>query len=50
LENPNGGDHLEDVGVTEKAVQWILGTQGGKVWTGCTWFSIGTSGGPLWKR
>jgi hypothetical protein len=26
-------------------LKWILGKQGGKVWTGCIWLRIGTSGG-----
>jgi hypothetical protein len=25
----------------------ILGKWGGKMWTGCLWLRIGTSGGPL---
>jgi len=24
--------------------EWILGKQGGKVWTGCIWLRIGTGG------
>jgi hypothetical protein len=26
-------------------LEWILGKQGGKVWTGCIWLRRGTSGG-----
>jgi hypothetical protein len=25
-------------------LEWILGTWGGKLWTGCNWFRIETSG------
>jgi hypothetical protein len=28
-------------------LEWILGKQGRKVWTGCSWLRIGTSGGLL---
>jgi hypothetical protein len=28
-----------------KISEWILGKQGGKVWTGFIWLRIGTSGG-----
>jgi hypothetical protein len=39
---------LEDLGVDRKiTVEWILGKQGGRLWTGCIWLRIGTSGGPL---
>jgi hypothetical protein len=38
-------DHSEDVGIDLKIIlHQILGTQGGKVWTGCIWLKIGTSG------
>jgi len=38
----------EDLGTNGKIIlEWILGKQGGKVWTGCTWLRIGTSGGLL---
>jgi len=38
-------DHLEDTDVDEKIkLGWILGKEGGKVWTGCTLLRIGTSG------
>jgi len=33
--NLKGRDHLEDLGVDGKIIlEWILGKQGGKVWTG----------------
>jgi hypothetical protein len=36
---------LEDLGKDEKIIlDWILGKLGGKVWTGCIWLRIGTSG------
>jgi hypothetical protein len=41
-------DHLEDLGVDEKIKsELILGKYGGKMWTECRWFRIGTSGGLL---
>jgi hypothetical protein len=48
LEGLKGIDHLEDISVDEKIIlEWILEKYGGKVWTGCTWLRIGTSGGSL---
>jgi len=39
---------LEDVGVDGKIIlEWILGKQGGKVWTGFIWLRIGSIGGSL---
>jgi len=29
-------------------IKWILGKQSGKMWTGCIWFRVGTSGRLLW--
>jgi hypothetical protein len=29
-------------------LEWNLGKQGGKVWTGCIWLKIGTNGGISW--
>jgi hypothetical protein len=47
-ENRKGRDHSEDLGVDGKIIlEWILGKQGGKVWTGLIWLRLGTSGGPL---
>jgi hypothetical protein len=41
-------DHTEDLGVDGKIIlKRILGKQGGKLWTGCIWLRIGTSGRPL---
>jgi hypothetical protein len=41
----NVRDHSEDVGVDEKIILGlILWKQVGKVWTGCIWLKIGTSG------
>jgi len=44
--NLNGRDHLEDLGTDGKirVVQWILGKEGGKVWTGFIWLRIWNSG------
>jgi hypothetical protein len=48
LEIVKGKDHLEDLGVDGKIILvWILSTSGGKVWSGCAWLRIGTSGGLL---
>jgi hypothetical protein len=41
-------DHFGDTGVDGKtALKQILGKQVGKVWTGCIWLRIWTSGGLL---
>jgi hypothetical protein len=45
LDNLNGRDHLEDPDVYEKTIsEWTLGKYGGRVWTGCIWLRIETSG------
>jgi len=42
---------MGDLGVGGKILlERILGKRGEKVWTGCIWLRIGSSGGPLWKR
>jgi len=42
------GDHSKDLGVGETIIlERILGKQDGKLWTGCIWLRIGTSGGLL---
>jgi hypothetical protein len=50
-ENLKGEGHWED---TETDVtitlEWILGKLGGRVWIGCIWLRIGTSGGLFWAR
>jgi hypothetical protein len=39
---------LGDLGVVERIIlEWILGKQCGRVWTGFFWLRIGTSGGLL---
>jgi hypothetical protein len=36
FDNMKGRDRLEDLGVDVKVIlEWILGKQGGKVWTVC---------------
>jgi hypothetical protein len=38
----------EDLDAVWKIIlKWILGKYFGKVWIGCIWLTIGTSGGPL---
>jgi hypothetical protein len=44
-ENLKGRDHSEDLGIDGRIIsECILWIQGGKVWTGCIWLGIGTSG------
>jgi hypothetical protein len=46
LENLKGKDHSENPDVDGTIIlEWILGEWGGKVWIGCIWLRIGTSGG-----
>jgi hypothetical protein len=41
-------DYSEDLGADGKIISdSTLAKQGGKVWSGCIWLSIGTSGG-MW--
>jgi hypothetical protein len=47
VENLKGRDKLKDLGVDGNILEWILGKQGGRVWTDCIWLGIGTSGGIL---
>jgi hypothetical protein len=48
LENPKRRDHSKDLGADGRIIlEWILEKNGAKVWTGCIWFRIGTSGGSL---
>jgi hypothetical protein len=38
-------DHSQDLGVGGRVIlEWILGEYCGKVWTGCVWLRIWTSG------
>jgi hypothetical protein len=47
-ENQKGRDHSKDIDVDWKAIlEWILGKQGGKMWTAFMWVRMGTSGGTL---
>jgi hypothetical protein len=48
VENLNGRDQLEDLGIDEKiALEWNLGRLDMRVWTGFIWLRIATSGSPL---
>jgi hypothetical protein len=45
LENLKGIHHSEDLDIGGKIIlEWILGKEGGKVWTGFIWLRIRTSG------
>jgi hypothetical protein len=45
---PKGKDHLEDQGVDGRmGTKWTLGRLVWGVWSGFTWFRIGTGGGLL---
>jgi hypothetical protein len=47
-ENPNGRNHSEGLGLGERILlEWILGKQARKVWTGFAWLRIDSSGGLL---
>jgi hypothetical protein len=47
-ENLKLRDHSEVLGAGGKTIlEWILGKEDGKVWTGFIWLRIGTSGGLL---
>jgi hypothetical protein len=39
--------HLEDLGVDERILEWMLTKEGEKMWTGCIWFRTGTRDGLL---
>jgi hypothetical protein len=46
LENLKGKDYLEDMSLDGKIIlEWILGKQGGRMWTGCIWIRIGINRG-----
>jgi hypothetical protein len=41
-ENLKRRDHLKDLGVDGRTIlDWILGKEGGKLWTGFVWLRIG---------
>jgi hypothetical protein len=44
-EKLKGRYHSEDLGIDGKIIlEWALGKQSGKLWTGCIWLRIETSG------
>jgi hypothetical protein len=46
MENLKGRDHLEDIDVNMKIIlEWMLGKNGVRVWTGRILARIGASGG-----
>jgi len=49
-ENLKGRDQSEDPSTEGRILQYILGKQSGKVWTGLIWLKIGTSGRPWWTQ
>jgi hypothetical protein len=50
-ENLKRRDHAEDLCVGGKVIlEYISGKLDGRLWTGCTWLRIGTSGGLLRRR
>jgi hypothetical protein len=51
FEDLKGEDHSKDVGVDGRIIlEWILETQGVKVWAGFIRLKTETNGGPLWTR
>jgi hypothetical protein len=47
LENLKGRDHLEDLGIDWRILEWILENQVERMWTGFMLFRLGTSDGLL---
>jgi hypothetical protein len=46
---PEGKNHSEDLVIDGMTIsEWILGKQGGKLWTCCIWLRIETNGGLLY--
>jgi hypothetical protein len=46
LEHLKGRGYMEDLGIDERIIlERLLGTKGGKVWIGFTWFRMGTGSG-----
>jgi hypothetical protein len=43
-ENIMGRDHLEDLGIDERVLKWIMEKEDGRAWISVTWLRIGTSG------
>jgi hypothetical protein len=48
FENLKGRGHFEDLDVDMKIIlEWALRKEGVKLWCGCIWLRIGTSGRPM---
>jgi hypothetical protein len=48
VDKPEGKRPHRKLGVDGRMMlEWILGTERGKMWTGFIWLKIGNSGGPL---
>jgi hypothetical protein len=46
-ENLKRRDHSDDLGVDRIILEWNLGKENRKLWTGCMWLKTGISGGLL---
>jgi len=48
-ENGQGWNQSQDLGIYERIIlEWILGKQSGRLWTGFMWGRIGANGELLW--
>jgi hypothetical protein len=46
VESLKGRVHSEDLGVDGRIIlEWVVEKEGGKLWIGCIWISIGSGGG-----
>jgi hypothetical protein len=50
MENLKRRVHTEDLDLDRLILKWILGNQGGRVWTGFIWLRIGTGVRLLWTQ